>query len=601
VPAHEQILRFKTLAGLARAFRQWTRTCSPTFAPEVDGATAEERRALGALGAIAATVGDEHIASWPEPVRLWAERAPKCPAEIADGVREALGTELDPLTLLYEASISRAHRRRLGTVFTPAPVVNHMLDLVGRVASDDPDCVADPGAGVGAFTIAAARRWPNARIVAVDVNIVTLGLLATRIAFEIDAEPADADVLRRIELDHADYLDGLSARFGAGKGRLLALGNPPYTRMQELPPNYRAKAMELCDDVVDSGHANLAVLFQAATLRHMREQDASCMVLPGSIGYTRASRGLRQALWDSERPIAIQRTPATTRPFTGNSVQATIVAVGPNGAERSPVQMARVRFDGDAAVVIEEWERERENEEPTNWFRLQRSEGDDDSVPLSELAVVRRGVATGANAVFFLNDKEAARLPQEVVTPGALTLKRFARKELNRAIHRTWGGAPAKRWLLAIPEGFEVEGELSAYLDQFEADVRARFLPSQRQPWYVLTNLIRPDLLIGPLSSNGFTVVVNTVRAVPSNNLYGITMRNGTRARALADWLRSDEGQQALVRVSRRYHGGSHKLEPGELKRVAVPAALAKPNLDQSRALGKLRSNARVSPHKARL
>jgi hypothetical protein len=148
-------------------------------------------------------------------------------------------------------------------------------------------------------------------------------------------------------------------------------------------------------------------------------------------------------------------------------------------------------------------------------------------------------------------------------------------KELSHSVHRTWGGGNAKRWLLTIPQDFQVDGELRAYLEQFEDEVSGRFLPSKRQPWYALTDVIRPDLLIGPLSSRGFNVVVNTVRAVPSNNLYGITMRNGTRARTLADWLRSNEGQETLLRASRRYHGGSHKLEPGELKRVPVPSALA--------------------------
>jgi adenine-specific DNA-methyltransferase len=568
--------RFTTLTGLGRAFRDWARECTVSATPEVEGANKEEAHLLGALGSIAADVAGDHVVRWPESVRRWAEEAPACPAEIVEGVRESLGTGADPLAALYDVCISRAHRRRLGTVFTPTPVVDHMIDVVANLMDGVPDCVADPGAGVGAFTVAAAKRWPDARIVAIDVNVVTLGLLATRIAFELDAEPGGAHGLQRIELVHDDYLDRLVGRFGAGTGRVLTLGNPPYTRIQELPAEYRARATGLCGRIIDSGHANLAVLFQAATLEHMHDQDATCMVLPGSIGYTRASRGLRQTLWNSDRPIVMHRTPATTRPFTGNCVQATVVAVGPVADKRSPVHMGRVRFDGDKAAVIDEWERERDATEPANWFWTEEAKSGGDTVPLSELATVRRGVATGANAVFFLTDAEAARLPANVVTPGTLTLKRFALKELSRATHRSWGGEEMKRWLLTIPPDLEITGELQAYLERFEDVVRDRYLPSQRQPWYALGELTRPDLLIGPLSSNNFRVVVNTARAVPSNNLFGITMRNGTRPRVLADWLRSEDGQHALLRASRRYHGGSHKLEPGDLKRVPVPAVLAK-------------------------
>jgi hypothetical protein len=567
-------LRFSTLAGLARAFRYWAASSRVSNVPDVDGATREERQLLGALGAVAAAVAGDHVMSWPESLRLWAERAPACPSDISEGVCAALGTGTDPLAALYEASISRPHRRRLGTVFTPPAVVDYMLGLAGGIMDGDPDCVADAGAGVGAFAVAAARRWPGSRIVAVDVNAVTLGLLAARIAFEIDAEPDDADILRSIELMHGDYLDGIVDRFGTGAGRLLALGNPPYTRVQELPTWYRAKAAELCRGIVDSGHANLAVLFQAATIRHMHDQDASCMVLPGSIGYTRASRGLRRALWHSMRPVTVHRTPATTTPFTGNSVQASIVAIGPTQDTNSPVCMARVCFDDNAPTVVERWRRPRKGEEPANWFLTGQSRLDVDTLTLDELAIVRRGVATGANADFFLADIEAARLPDDVITAGALTLKSFRRQELDRAIHRVWGGEQMKRWLLAIPPDFDIGGELREYLQQIESRVRDRFLVSQRDPWYVLNGLMRPDLLIGPLSSNGFKIVLNTARAVPSNNLFGITMRNGTNPRWLATWLRSDAGQAALHRASRRYHGGSHKLEPGDLKRVGVPAAL---------------------------
>jgi adenine-specific DNA-methyltransferase len=570
-------LRFKTVAGLARAFRIWAGDCQARSVPDVDGATLGERRLLAALGGIALAVAEDLVSTWPTTLRRWAEDGPECPAELVEGVRVALGTEHDPLSALYEASITRQHRRRLGTVFTPSTVVDHTLDLAtNALDGKEPRSVADAGAGVGVFTVAAARRWPNAHVVAVDVNVVTLGLLAVRIAFEIDAEPDKAQRLSRIELVHGDYLDALGDRFGAGRGRLLCMGNPPYTRIQELPPECRSRATELCGDIVDSGHANLAVLFQAATLNCLRDRDASCMVLPGSIGYTRAARGLRRTIWNSSRPLVVHRTPATTRPFTGSCVQAAIVAIGPVTTKPSPAHIARVSFERRTPQLLEKWEHDRRTGEPDNWFWAPAPTTAKGTSVLSEIAVVRRGVATGANDVFFLTDAVAEKLPRDVVTAAVPTLRHFAEHELDAATHRRWGGAQARRWLLVVPPGYELSGALRKYLAKFEHEVSGRFLPSQRDPWYAITETPRPDLLISPLSKNDFKIVVNIARVVPSNNLFGITMRNGTPPEALAEWLRSKAGQRELLQASRRYHGGSHKLEPGDLKSVRVPAKLTK-------------------------
>jgi hypothetical protein len=179
--------------------------------------------------------------------------------------------------------------------------------------------------------------------------------------------------------------------------------------------------------------------------------------------------------------------------------------------------------------------------------------------------------------MFFLTDAEAEHLPTGVITPAVPTLRRFAADEMDKAAHAAWGDGATKRWLLAIPRDLPLQGALRAYVERFEEEVSKRFLPSQRQPWYSITDLSRPDLVIAPLAKRGFKVVSNAVRAVPSNNLFGITMRNGADSHQLADWLRSADGQRELLRASRRYHGGSHKLEPGDLKRVLVPAELALP------------------------
>lgn len=571
---------FKTLPGLARAFRRWAADANVPRSPDVAGASVTERQTLGALGGLAAAIGDEHVEHWPEQVRDWAKTAPIPPVDLTDAVRESLGRHEDPLSVLYESSISAPNRRRLGTVFTPRLLVDYMLELAAdELKGRPPACVVDPGAGVGAFTLSAARRWPGARIVAVDINAVTLGLLAARLAFEIDADPEGSSGINAIELVLDDYLDRLPGFFAdPAPGPVLALGNPPYTRIQELSSVEKRNAAELSSEIISSGHANLAVLFQAATLAHMRGGDVSCMVLPGSLSYTHASRGLRRELWNSRRGVSISRTPATTRAFAGRSVQAAVLMIGTERKIRTPLRLARVEIGDDSIEVIQSWKRSRTDQEPDNWFLAadskERSAEQADSIPLSEIAAVHRGVATGANELFFLTDADAKLMPDEVLVPAMPTLRGFTGDTLDQAAHRSWGGPEARRWLLSIPPGHQITGPLQDRIRRYEDEVKDRHLPSKREPWYSITDHFQPQILISPLSKSEFRIVLNHAAAVPSNNLFGISLHNETNPERLADWLRSAEGQHALKRLARRYHGGSYKLEPGSLSAVEVPKSL---------------------------
>ena len=563
-----------TMSQITRAFRRWADSVDHESRPAVAGAEIDERARLGALGGLAAAVAGLAVAGWSAPLREWADSGPKPPDDLIDSVCEALGRGYDPLSVLYNASISAENRRRLGTVFTPPSLVQHMLRLASAELRVAPRVIVDPGAGVGAFTIAAALKWPRARIVAVDINVVTLGLLAARIAFEGDAAPETAARLRRIELVFADYLDELENLYTEGApGPILALGNPPYTRVQQLPSGDREKAAKLAGEIIDSGHANLAMLFQAATFRHMRPDDVSCMVLPGSFSYTRAGRALRTALWRSQRPIEVQRTPATVRAFTGRAVQAAVLVVGTERSRRAPLRLARVQVDTEAVEVLDAWTLSRTDEQPDNWFWHTTAAGDDhDIVRLGDVAIVRRGTATGANEMFFLTDRDIAALPSEVIVRAIPTLRRFDGIELTAEAHAALGDDTTKRWLLAIPPTYELEGALKEYVERYRKDVSKRHLPSQRTPWYSIDELPRPQLLLSPLSKGTFKVVINTADAVPSNNLFGITLNDQSDPARLAAWLRSDKGQQELRRLGRRYPGGSLKLEPRALRAAEVPA-----------------------------
>jgi hypothetical protein len=307
----------------------------------------------------------------------------------------------------------------------------------------------------------------------------------------------------------------------------------------------------------------------------MRAVDVSCMVLPGSFSFTRASRALRAALWSSRRPIVVHRTPATNKAFAGRSVQAAVLVVGPERKRRPPLRLARVDVREGSVNVLEAWSLSRAQEEPDNWFiATPADERSGEHLTLGDIATVRRGTATGANDVFFLTAAEAAAFPEDVVIPALVSLRGFAEEEFDLAAHARQPPA-TRRWLLAIPPTYLLTGALKDYVERHKPAVGNRYLPSQRNPWYSIRELTRPQLLISPLSKAAFKVVVNTAEVVPSNNLFGISLKNGGDPRVLAGWLRSDAGQTELRRLSRRYPGGSHKLEPGALSATRLPSHFA--------------------------
>jgi hypothetical protein len=388
-----------------------------------------------------------------------------------------------------------------------------------------------------------------------------------------------------IELRLADYIDELPVLFAPdAPGPVVALGNPPYTRTQALSADYKHRAAELSEGMITSGHANLAMLFQAMTIARMRPNDISCMVLPGSVVYTRAARDLRAAIWRGPRPVTVHRWPATARAFVGRDVQAAVIMLGPEtDADPGPIRLARAETEGGRVRLIEEWALDRDGEPAANWYWTGNGAEDDDGVALPDVAKIRRGLATGANSVFFLDDAAADRMPDRMIVPAVPTLRRFAGDVLTEDEHRTWGLQREPRWLLAIDPDEQLGARVRAYLEQ-DPEVAERYLCTQREPWWSITDRPRPDILLGPLSKTRFKVVLNKVGAVPSNNLIGITVVNGS-ARPLADWLRSDAGQAELRRVSRRYHGGSHKVEPGDVRKVRVPQTVVDEMSPQQRLI----------------
>lgn len=548
------------------------------LAPDlVPGASPLELRRLAALGAVGRALATSTEHAWPESLRQWvssvADLEPSLQAEIVALVADPHGP--DVLALLYEWVVSGINRRRLGTFFTPPGVARHMVDLVEATLGTTPRHIADPGAGVGAFTVAALDRWPNATVSAIDVNVVTLGLLAARLVHLRSAND-------RLALEADDYLAWLVDKWPKLAGPRVIIGNPPYTRHQQMSAKDKTRAKSVAGDLITSGLAGLSSYFLAGSLQALQPEDSLCLLLPGSWCETRYGREIRQWLWkESERRIELHMFPSRLEVFPGTRVTAMVLFVGPRESDDQPFIAREVDLVGDRVQTARSLTCDRRQPCPTTFTQLLRVDRAPlaDAEPLGNYARIRRGVATGASDYFFLTDAslKATGLPAEAVRAALVKPAHLLGPTLTATEHDAIGVNGRPRWLLDLNERESLadsDQNVQAYIRHgVERNLNSRHLTRLRDPWYAVESVSSPDLFVAPVGKHVHRVIVNCIRAVGSNNFYGIYLRNSAPwgAEVLAAWLRSEAGQNSLHALARSYQGGSMKLEPKSLRNLLVP------------------------------
>lgn len=553
----------------------------PLAAELVHGAAEDERRCLAVLGALARVLAGSALDGWPDELVAWVSAYPRDPpADLVHRVRIALlDGQIDVLARVYECVVSGVNRRRLGTFFTPDAVVDHMTRCVDRLM-DQPDHIVDPGAGVGAFAMAALRRWPAAEVSAVDVNVVTLGLLAARtVALDTAADPDHS--LRMVT---GDFIIWLIDGWPALDGRRVVLGNPPYTRHQLMSVKDKLQARAAAGSLISSGLAGLSTYFLAATIRSLKPDDGLCLLLPSSWCEARYGRELREWLWSARhRHVELHRFPSRLAIFPGTQVMAVVLVVGPQRADRQTMAVCEVDMKADVVVERSRVETIREESCPAVLGGEPRlaPTASDGLVPLADHVAVRRGLVTGARRWFFLTDREIVErgLPIAALRRALVRPSHLPGAVLDRAAHDDLLAQGHPGWLLDLNghDMTEPDEQLNAYLDDLNrAGVQLGVLVARRNPWYVVERVASPDLLFVPVSHGHHRVIVNQGGVIGSNNFYGLTLRSSApwTAEELAEWLRSDAGQCELRSVARHYQGGALKIEPRALRSVRVPILL---------------------------
>ena len=182
-------------------------------------------------------------------------------------VRHGIMQGSDPLGDAFCALRNPEERRSRGATYTPAAIVKAMVAWSRE--QGEPERVVDVGAGSGRFLVAAGRAFPNAELVASEID--PLAALTAR------AHLGVAGLSERSRVVLGDYRE---LALPVTKGRTLYIGNPPYVRHHLLEQKWKHWLAQTAErhELKASKLAGLHVHFFLATAEHAKPGDIGVFI-----------------------------------------------------------------------------------------------------------------------------------------------------------------------------------------------------------------------------------------------------------------------------------------------------------------------------------
>lgn len=469
---------------------------------------------------------------------------------------------LDPLGEAFLRLRPSASRRPLGAVYTPDAIIESMLNWSAE--QGEPVRVVDPGAGSGRYLLAAAARFPNAKLVGVELD--PLAALMLRANLQV------LGLTRRADIVVGDYR---SADLPSTPGRTLFIGNPPYVRHHAISAEWKQWFADSAKeyDIKASKLAGLHIHFFLRTLQLAKPGDVGAFITSAEWLDVNYGAALRQLVAKSLGGVAVHVLSAEAAPFEGVATTGAITCFKVGGP---PVEGLRVRavasldaLNGLSKGKTIPWEQVRS---APRWSPLLRPAR---SVPagyveLGELCRVHRGQVTGRNSVWIAGP-EASGLPNSVLEP-AITKAR----DLLAAGERLACTKPLRR-VVDIPAELDKLDDAERHaVERFLKWARGQgadrsYIARHRRAWWAVGLKEPAPILSTYMARRAPAFVRNLCGARHINIAHGIYPREPMTSEALdalASWLR----RNVITDDGRTYAGGLTKFEPKELERVLVPS-----------------------------
>lgn len=380
-----------------------------------------------------------------------------------------------------------------------------------------------------------------------DGRFAQWGFFARYTGYELDRSLPRGTLPRGAKILHADAL--------RARGKFdVAVGNPPFMRVQDLTKRWRAAAQERIkkETGVDPGRScNLYLYFLWFSVIRTKRDGLVALVVPSDWVHKPSAKPLRDLISREGWAVSTYELPPNLDFGGVIRVNAGITLID------------KRRSDGAAS-----WHRLCSNQSGLVWERAgQRLR----TWPYRERrgpAFAYRGLSPGSRSVFVLRDTErrAAKISRRDVYPCIASLRPMP-GNLRRL---TWGGfekyyvRPNRRCWLLRTNGRALAPSVAVHLAGAPSSVRGNATCRVRRRWYSYTPPAPPEILYSNIfrTAGRPKIVENSAQVLNLGSVHGIAGGKAVKGkRELLKFLK----QLDFTSGTLPWSGGLRRVEIGQM------------------------------------
>lgn len=485
------------------------------------------------------------------------------------------------LDVLYEVLISSAYKKKYGQFFTPEYIANFMACWINQCK---PTTILDPAVGTGIFleNLMKTTNSGFSSICGLDIDPVILNACYLRLT--LLGLPKST-----IQLQKQDFI-----KMGGFSDQNVdaVICNPPYLNFHDFDRNGLAEKIEKRLGVKLSRLTNIYVLFFLQAVYLTKKGGRLAFITPSEFLYTGYGEELKEFLLKNTTLEALVLLNFESSVFN-QSITTAVITLFRKEPPKSDhlVRLIKIHSwpstsdllkavmdgakDDERYRIIEVCQNQLDPNKKwlEHFMDMKNGHALPKLVPLSELAEIKRGIATGHNDYFLFNasKKQKWEIESKYLVPVVSNAYQIKGYVFTIDDWRSLVEKDEKAYLLYVFE--EPSPNLEKYIshgEQEDVGANQRFLTRHRSPWYSMEKRIPSKILATVFHREEMKFILNNANVrnlAPFHCIYP-KFKDPSMIKALLAYLNSDFCREIQTIKRREYGGGLHKFEPRDLENI---------------------------------